>query len=102
MPLLGRLDRVPLMWRHRTCDHHTSPRILASKIPGGNGCFVCDRIHDMHEDRRSEPSNILLTNRKKRFIQVHHNKFLIDQQQALVAGRLRNIEDVPNDSFGAR
>ena len=56
----------------------------------------------MHEDRRSEPSNILLTNRKKRFIQLHHKKFLIDQQQALVAGRLRNIEDVPNDSFGAR
>ena len=51
----------------------------------------------MHEDRRSEPFNFLLTNRKKRFIQLHHNKFLIDQQQALVAGSQRNIEHVPND-----
>ncbi|HBV64483.1 MAG TPA: hypothetical protein DEF45_15845 [Rhodopirellula sp.] len=53
----------------------------------------------MHEDRRFEPYNILLTNRKKRFIKIHHYKFLIDQHQALVAGSQRNMEDVPNDHW---
>jgi hypothetical protein len=56
----------------------------------------------MHEGRRFEPLNVLLTNRKKRFIQLHHNKFLIDQQKRWWPDARETLKTFPLNIRGTR